>query len=253
MQIKTSTLPDRIVFVSDIHLGLSGDTPCRMERFVAFLRDLRGNVSHLYIVGDLFDFWFEYTTVIPRIAPQVVFELYNLVQSGAKVFLLAGNHDFWFGDYLRRDVGLSLFPDEIIAWHQGLKLYIHHGDGLYPDDHGYRLLKRILRNRMSISLFRLIHPDFARRIAEITSKTSRKYLAPPPGRDERYADLFRTIADNRLGQGFDTVIYGHSHVPLVENREKGTVVLLGDWIHHSTYVILENGIFTLLEWHSSDK
>ncbi len=248
MQTPTSHLPDRIVFVADIHLGLPGDNPRRAERFAAFLRELRGNASHLYIVGDLFDFWFEYRTVIPRIAPPVVFEMYNLVRSGTKVILLAGNHDYWFGDYLRKDVGLELYTDEVVAEHQGKRIFIHHGDGFYPGDHGYRLLKRVLRNRASIFLFRLIHPDFARRIAELTSVTSRKYLAPPPNRDEYYARLFRDIADKRLSEGYDAVVYGHSHVALLEQRKQGTLILLGDWLHRSTCVVLENGQFTMHDW-----
>jgi UDP-2,3-diacylglucosamine hydrolase len=182
-----------------------------------------------------------------------VFELYNLVQTGICVSLLAGNHDYWFGPYLRDQVGLNLQPESLIVEHQGLKLYLHHGDGLYPGDHGYRLLKRILRSKLSISLFSLIHPDLARRIAEITSKTSRQYLAPPPGRDEWYAGFFRTIADKRLSEDYNAVIYGHSHVPLIEDREKGKMILLGDWISHMTYVVLENGIFTINSWKDGNK
>lgn len=250
MQNPTPYLPDRIIFVADVHLGLPGDTPGRAERFAAFLRELRGCASQLYIVGDLFDFWFEYRTVIPRTAPVVIFELYNLVRAGTAVTLLAGNHDYWFGEYLRNDVGLALYPNECIAEHQGKRLFVHHGDGFYPRDHGYRILKRVLRNRLSIALFRLIHPDFARSIAEITSTTSRKYLAPPPGRDEQYARLFREVSDRKLAEGFDAAVYGHSHVSLLEQRERGTLILLGDWINRSTYVVLENGQFTIHEWQS---
>ncbi|MDP2984266.1 MAG: UDP-2,3-diacylglucosamine diphosphatase [Candidatus Latescibacter sp.] len=248
MQLHTRTLPDRIVFIADAHLGMPGEDRAHVQELVSFLRGLRGGVSHLYIAGDLFDFWFEYRSAVPAIAPQVVFELYNLVQAGTSVTLLAGNHDYWFGPYLRDEVGLNLHHDALIVEHQRLRLYLHHGDGLYPGDYGYRFLKRIVRSKLSIALFSLIHPDLARRIAEITSKTSRQYLAPPPGRDEWYAGLFRTIADQRLSEGYDAVIYGHSHVPLIDDREKGKLILLGDWITHETYVLLENGNFTLHSW-----
>jgi UDP-2,3-diacylglucosamine hydrolase len=147
---------------------------------------------------------------------------------------------------------MELHPDGLTVEHQGLRLYLHHGDGLYPDDHGYRLLKKVLRNRFIIALFRLVHPDLAARIARITSSTSRKYLAPPPGRDEVYANLFRAIADTRLAGGFDAAVYGHSHVALAEKRGNGTLVLLGDWIARSTYAVLEHGVFTLHEWPAEE-
>lgn len=244
------TLPDRQVFLADAHLGLPGDTPARAERLAAFLHGLKGRISHLYIVGDLFDFWFEYKSVVPNTAPQVICELYRLVRAGTKVILFAGNHDYWLGPYLRDGIGVEVVPDDITVEHQGLRILVHHGDGLYPDDHGYRLLKRVLRNPLSIALFRMLHPDFAHKIAALTSKTSRKYLAPPPGHDEHYAALFRDIADRRLAEGYDAVVFGHSHVPLLERRDAGTLALLGDWINHSTYLVLEDGRFTLNEWNA---
>ena len=248
MSEKHDKLPDKIAFFADAHLGMPGDNPGHAEIVASFLRLLNGTVSHLYIAGDLFDYWFEYKTVVPNTAPEVVFELYNLVRSGTEVTILAGNHDYWLGSYLRDTVGLKIAPNEVIAEHQGLKLYIHHGDGLYPDDHGYRILKKILRNRLSIRLFSLIHPDLATRIARLFSRTSRQYLAPPV-ESEKSTVLFRHIADKRLADGYDTVLYGHCHVPLMEKRDNGTMILLGDWITHSTYVILENGTFTLHEWN----
>ncbi|MCE5251932.1 UDP-2,3-diacylglucosamine diphosphatase [bacterium] len=242
-------LPDRIAFIADAHLGISEDSPGRAETLASFLRWLNGKVSHLYIVGDLFDFWFEYRHVVPNTAPRVVFELYNLVRSGVIVTLFAGNHDYWLGTYMEKSVGVTIVSDEASVEHQGHRLFIHHGDGLYPDDHGYRFLKKILRNRAAIFLYGLLHPDLAYNIAHLFSKTSRNYLAPPPGRDELYAGLFREIADRRLKEGYDAVVYGHCHVPLVERRGNGTLVLLGDWITHNTYVFLENGEFTLNTWN----
>ncbi len=244
-------LPDKIAFIADAHLGLPGSLPGHEVKIVSFLRWLNGNVSHLYIAGDLFDYWFEYKTVVPNTAPKVVFELYNLVRSGIEITILAGNHDYWLGPYLEETVGVTIALNEVIAEHQGLKLYIHHGDGLYPGDHGYRLLKKVLRNRFSIRLFSLIHPDLASRIAQITSKTSRQYLAPPVVY-KKSIKLFRNIGDERLADGYDAVLYGHCHVPHMEQREKGTLILLGDWIKNSTYVLLENGTFTLCEWSGQD-
>ncbi|MBN1292146.1 MAG: UDP-2,3-diacylglucosamine diphosphatase [Candidatus Latescibacteria bacterium] len=240
--------PDKIIFIADAHFGMPGDNPERIDIAVQFLRWLNGKISHLYIVGDLFDFWFEYKSVVPNTTPQVVFELYNLVRSGVRVTLFAGNHDYWLGPYLERSVGIHLVPNDLVVEHQGLKIYIHHGDGLYPHDHGYRIMKKVLRNRLSIFLFGLLHPDFAVKIARLTSKTSRNYIAPPDGNVERNSRLFRVIADQRLVEGYDAVVYGHSHVQLMEKRSQGTLILLGDWIKLNTYVLLENGHFTINNW-----
>jgi len=242
-------VPDRVAFIADAHLGMPGDNPERADTVADFLRWLKGRVSHLYIVGDLFDFWFEYKSVVPNEAPQVVFELYNLIRSGTSVTLFAGNHDYWLGPYLKDSVGLNIIYDDLVVQHQGRSIYIHHGDGLYPHDHGYRILKKILRNGMSIFLFRLLHPDFARNLAHITSKTSRNYLNPPDGNVEKNTRLFRDIANNRLSEGYDAVVYGHSHVQLVEECSNGMLVLLGDWIKYNTYIIMENGTFTLHNWN----
>lgn len=244
--------PDRVVFIADAHLGMPGDDKNREDIVAGFIRSLTGNVSHLYILGDLFDFWFEYGSVVPSIAPHVVFELYNLVRSGVKVTIFGGNHDFWIGPYLCDEVGLTFVSDGLVVEHQKRILYLHHGDGLYPDDHGYRLLKKILRHPLSIFLFKWIHPDIARKMARISSKTSREYLAPPK-HDEHHKILFRTIADARLADGVDAAVYGHSHVPLIERRSGGDLVLLGDWIRHHSYVVLENGEFSLHTWNPAQE
>lgn len=243
----SQNLPDRIAFIADAHLGMPDDDPERSVKLVEFLRWLNGKVSYLYIVGDLFDFWFEYKSVIPNTCPHIIFELYNIVQSGTKVILFAGNHDYWLGPYIRDIVGIEIKPDEVIVEHQNKKIYIHHGDGLYPNDFGYRILKKVLRNRISIFLFKLLHPDCAAWIAKVSSKTSRNYLALQ-NQDGKNTKLFRNIADERLKNGYDAVVYGHAHVPLIEERRGGTLVLLGDWIKHNTYVFLENGTFTLNSW-----
>ncbi len=248
----SGNLPDRIVFIADAHLGIPGATPSQSERFTDFLRHLRGNISHLYIVGDLFDFWFEYKSVVPRKSPRVIFELYNLVRDGVQVVLFAGNHDYWLGSYLSNDVGLQIVRDGLTVEHQGRRMYLHHGDGLYPNDHGYRLLKRILRNKVSIFLFSILHPDLAAWIAKICSNTSRKYASLEYS-NSISTGLFRDIADECLKENaIDTVIYGHAHVPLIEERPGGTLALLGDWIMHDSYVVLENGSFTLKYWHSPE-
>jgi len=248
---ESGQLPDRIAFMADAHLGMPGDDPERIEKVAAFIKWLKGNVSHLYIVGDLFDFWFEYRSVVPNTAPHVIFELYNLVQSGTIVTLFAGNHDYWLGSYLRRSVGLNIELNNMSVEHQGMKIYMHHGDGLYPNDYGYRILKKVLRNPLSIALFKLLHPDIAKRVAVLASKTSRKYLSPPPEDFDYYINIFRDIAGKYFKEDYDATVFGHCHVPHIEHFRNGTLVLLGDWLVHDTYVILENHEFTIHTWKES--
>jgi len=243
-------LPEKIIFFSDAHLGLYFENNNRIDIVASFLSSLQNNISHLYINGDLFDFWFEYKSVIPAAAPKVIFELYNLAKCGTSITILAGNHDYWYGDYFRKNIGVNFVSDHLEIFQQGKKIFLHHGDGLYPHDHGYRLLKKILRNKISISLFSFIHPDLAYKIAKLSSSTSRNYLAPPPSDNERYISIFREIADRKLSEGYDAVIYGHSHIPLMEDRSNGKLILLGDWMKYFSYAVLENGEFSFKYWKS---
>ena len=253
MEKRQIQLPDRIAFMADAHLGLPGDDPARIEKVASFIRWLNGKVSHLYILGDLFDFWIEYKSVIPNVAPQVVFELYNLIQSGTEVTIFAGNHDYWLGQYLRDSVGLNIVLNDMEVEHQGIKIYLHHGDGLFPDDYGYRILKKVLRSHFSIFLFKLLHPDIARRVAALTSYTSRAYLAPSVKSNEINIMHFRNVAETYLRDKYDAVIFGHIHEPYIERLIGGTFIIAGDWITHDSYVILENGEFNIHSWDETKR
>ncbi|MBI4530309.1 MAG: UDP-2,3-diacylglucosamine diphosphatase, partial [Candidatus Latescibacteria bacterium] len=136
-----------IYFLSDSHIRGDSSPAERLkrDRLVSFLRSLPRHTELLYIVGDLFDFWFEYRSVIPRRGAQVVFELYKLVQSGVRVRYLPGNHDPWIGSFFSEDVGVEILSDPLSATHQGRHLYIDHGDLIYSPDRRYRLIRSILR------------------------------------------------------------------------------------------------------------
>lgn len=241
---------DRIFFISDAHLG--GQDPDIEEkkeaRLCALIRWLRGRAQRLYIVGDLFDFWFEYRTVIPRCGAKVLFALHDLICSGTEVCYVGGNHDFWSGSYLSDEVGIILSWRPIEVYHQGVHLYIAHGDGLWEKDVGYRILQCILRSPLSIALFRLLHPDLGSRIARVASRISRDQMSERTFL--RLKESYRAFADTKLRAGFDGVILGHLHIPLVEQRTWGTLVILGDWTRHCTYGVLENGVLSLHPWAS---
>lgn len=238
-------MKDGIFFISDVHLG--GQKPDieqqKEARLCVWIRGLRGRAQRLYIVGDLFDFWFEYRTVIPCRGAKVLFALYDLISSGTDVYCVGGNHDFWLGSYLSDEVGIVLVQGPMEVKHQGVHLYIAHGDGLWEKDVGYQILQRVLRSPLSIALFRLLHPDLGAWIAQVVSRTSRNQMSE--SKFLRLKESYRAFADTKLEAGFDAIILGHLHVPLLERRTSGILVILGDWTRHCTYAKLENGALSL--------
>src|SRR5689334_22819632 len=193
--------------MSDAHLGFARD---EVERAVlSFFRHVAGNAGSLVVNGDLFEFWFEWKTVIPRRGFRAVAALADVVDAGVPVTMIAGNHDCWGGDVLRRDVGVDYrfgpLVTDIAGWHT----HIEHGDGLRPaEDKRYRALRSVLRNPLAIRSFRWLHPDLATPLASHSSNTSRTYSARDGGRGLRDAAGRIEQADPSL----DLIVLGHSHV-----------------------------------------
>jgi len=236
-----------LYFVSDIHLGGSspGEEAVKRERFLALLDRVAAEGGSLTILGDLFDFWFEYKTVIPRVGFGILARLDALARSGVPVRYLGGNHDFWVNDFLRRETAVEVLEDGTRVEAQGRTAVLYHGDGLGPGDHGYKVLKRVLRNPVTIRLFRALHPDLGIPLALSTSGVSRHHTA------EKKVDveaLYRSVAVPALRQGADAVLMGHHHVPVHLRRDEGQFLILGDWFYHYTCARLRNGTFELLRW-----
>jgi UDP-2,3-diacylglucosamine hydrolase len=239
--------PPAVFFISDAHLGAEPEAveAGRTRRLHEFLAWLPKAASTLYIAGDLFDFWFEYPHAIPRRHFGTLCALRRLRDEGVGIHYLTGNHDFWLGDFLEREVGVTRHPSSVGLALQGRRIYLHHGDGLVGGDLGYRVLRRVLRNPLSVRLYQLLHPDLGIPLAHAFSKLSRHAKGDRPLQAER---LIREIAEPRFAEGYDTVIIGHFH-HVFERREGGKeFFLLGDWIRHFTYLKLEAGQFTLDSW-----
>jgi UDP-2,3-diacylglucosamine hydrolase len=239
-----------VFFVSDAHLGAEpapaeAERAERLHRFFAWLPEV---ASTLYIAGDLFDFWFEYRTAIPRRLFPTLCALRRLRAAGVELHYLTGNHDFWLGDFLAREIGVHRHPSGIDLTLQGRRIYLHHGDGLVGGDLGYRVLRRVLRNPASIALYRLLHPDLGIPLAHAVSRLSRRSKGDRPLEPVR---LLREVAEPRFAAGYDTVVIGHFHHSF-ERREPGReFFLLGDWIRHFTYLKLQDGEFTLASWEEA--
>jgi UDP-2,3-diacylglucosamine hydrolase len=233
--------------ISDAHLGVA--SPQIERSLVSFLRGLAGEAKSLVINGDLFDFWFEWKTVIPRQSFRALAALAELHDAGLDILWVAGNHDCWGGEILREDVGVSY---NVAPWEgsiAGWKVRIEHGDGLRDrEDRGYRFIRPIMRHPLAIKAFRMLHPDWATRIAQGSSNASRTYRARDEGRG------LREYAKRELGSAtdLDLLVYGHSHVAALEQVENGRIFAnAGSWLDAPTYLKLTDEAVELREWDGS--
>ena len=234
-------------FISDAHLGLGTreEERAKENRLLSFFDYIKENADFLFIAGDLFDAWIEYRTVIPKGFHRILTKLEELSSKGIKIHFLAGNHDCWVRDYFENEIGIEthLEPFEITI--NDKRIYIHHGDGMAQNDAGYRILKKIVRNKFSIWLFSWIHPDIGLKLARSSSRTSRGYSSNKHYGEE---DGMRKFAREQIMNGIDYVVMGHRHVPVIEQFGNGTYINLGDWISQYRYALIDNGEMSLNEW-----
>jgi UDP-2,3-diacylglucosamine hydrolase len=234
----------RAVFFSDAHLRGADDKGCGL--LLSFLRDASRNLDHLFIVGDLFDFWFSRGIVVYPGYEPVIEELAAMQGRGVKIHLFEGNHDFHLAHYFTRYHGIEVFAGEAVLQFDGKQVYIAHGDLVDETDRGYRLLRRILRSRLFFGLQRLLPLSLMWRVARMSSDASKEYLAKP---QEGLAARMEAFALTKFEEGIDAVILGHCHLPAFRTHTVGErerqFVLLGDWLNHRSYLVMENGCFEL--------
>jgi UDP-2,3-diacylglucosamine hydrolase len=236
-----------VFFMSDAHLGVeSADREgARTARLHDFLNSLPGRASSLYIVGDLFDFWFEYRTAIPRRHFPTLAVLARLRDAGIDIAYLNGNHDFWLGTFFRDTLGIRTEDGGVPVEAQGRRIWLHHGDGLVGGDLGYRLLRAVLRSRAGIALYGLLHPDLGIPLAHVVSRWSRHSRGDGPLQPDR---LWKEIAEPRFREGYDGVIIGHFHHAYERREPHREFFVLGDWIDRFTYAELRDGQIELKTW-----
>jgi UDP-2,3-diacylglucosamine hydrolase len=240
-----------VYVVSDIHLGVGSRE--RERAFVRWLAEFGPSASELIINGDLFDFWFEYRSVVPRGHTRVLGALAAIVDAGTPVRLMGGNHDWWGGSFLEHEIGLTLHRDPLVLELAGWRTFLGHGDGLGQGDLGYRILRRVLRGRLTRWGFRWLHPDLGARVAGRVSLTE-EHLRSPSKNQKRRAELLESWAVDKLRaeSDLDLVVLGHTHIPrLVPVDGNRYYINSGDWLTHYTYVELRPGAPPLLqEWKS---
>jgi UDP-2,3-diacylglucosamine hydrolase len=232
-------MPAEIVtFVSDAHFGSGAREPERRRAFVRFLASLDGT-DRLVIAGDLFQFWFDLGSTMPKGFFDVLAALHALRRSGTRIDYLAGNHDYWRSDFFARELGVELHGSAFELATQGRRILVAHGDGAGPGDLGYKLLKRVVRSRATIAAARLVHPDLLSALARGLGRGSRVWTDQrPPARARLEA-----VARAGFARGFDAVVLGHVHVQVHERLPGGELLVLGDWLGLQSYARLAGGRF----------
>jgi UDP-2,3-diacylglucosamine hydrolase len=236
-----------IYFASDLHLGAPNaeDSLRREKLFVQWLNEIGPKASEIFLVGDIFDFWYEYRHVIPKGYVRLLGKLAELADRGVKLHFFTGNHDLWYSNYFEQQLGASIHHTPVIREFFGRTFYIAHGDGLGPGDHGYKLLKKVLTNRLSRFLFTLLHPDWGVSLANFFSRLSRNHNyhpqepgAPEPhtyGEQEFLYIHSRQVLENQ--PDIDYFIYGHRHIIFDRQvGDKARCLILGDWLSFFSYL-----------------
>mgnify|MGYP002624809431 CR=1 FL=1 len=232
-----------IYFISDVHLGSPSGPPERESWLLDLLAEVPARGSALLMLGDLFDFWFEYRHAIPKGTFRIARAMADAVDAGVPVYFLGGNHDYWVADWLRREIGITVFDDPIDARLHGRLIHLAHGDGLGPGDTGYKILRVVLRHPLAIWGYRALHPDLGIPFAHLASRLSRD------SRDHQRAVLLpkivRDIARPHLKGEVDGMVMGHIHEPAHFRGDDRDFLLIGDWLESFTHVRMEEGEFQL--------
>lgn len=234
----------KIYFLSDFHLGAPDydRSLVREKKIVAFLDQIKKDAACIFLVGDMFDFWYEYKDVVPKGYTRILGKLAEIADSGIPMKFFIGNHDMWMQGYFEKEFHMEVFDNPQTYEWNGKKFYIGHGDGLGPGDHGYKFLKKIFRNKLCRLLFGALHPWIGIGIANYFSRQSRAKTGNGDsiwlGDEKEWLVIYSQEVLQQ--QYFDYFIFGHRHFPVdIILEENSHYVNLGDWIDHFTYAVFD--------------
>lgn len=239
-----------IYFASDFHLGVPTYEKSldREKRIVSWLNSIEHNAKEIYLVGDLFDFWFEYKHAIPKGFVRLQGKIAQLTDAGIPIHVFTGNHDMWIFDYLPKELGVALHRTPIIRTFNGKKFYIGHGDGLGPGDRGYKFLKRVFENKFCQWCFARLHPNFGIWLASVSSKTSRAATGENDKIKKNLEDewLYTYCKEYLKQESIDYFVFGHRHLPIEEKVNDSSVYInLGEWINYNTFAVFDGTVCSL--------
>ncbi len=242
----------KIYFASDFHLGIPDYASSfeREKRIIAWLTTIKNDCAELFIVGDIFDFWFEYDLVVPKGFVRLQAKFAEFTDAGIPVHFFHGNHDLWQFGYFEKELGVSVHAKPIIREFNGKRFFIGHGDGLGPGQHKFKFTLGIYRNYFFQRLFAFFHPSIGIGIANWFSKRSK--LKTFDGNFTFYGEeefLINYCRSALLKQKYDYFIFGHRHLPLIfDLNAESKYVNLGDWIGFNSYAVFDGRELTLETW-----
>jgi len=243
----------KIYFASDFHLGAPNqlESKKREGKIIEWLSLIQKDASDLYLVGDIFDFWFEYKYTVPKGNIRFLGKIAELIDNGIDIHLFTGNHDMWMFDYLSEELSLKIYRHPIEKTINGKKFLIGLGDGLGPGDRKYKFLKLFFANPLCQWSFARLHPNFAFSIAHRWSRKSREKEMKGNhdflGEEKEW--LIQYCKEILKTKTFDFFVFGHRHLPIDHSIEKGIkYVNLGDWINYNTYAVFDGEKLELKEF-----
>jgi UDP-2,3-diacylglucosamine hydrolase len=230
----------KVYFLSDFHLGVPNHASSveREKKIVAFLDKVKDSAAMIFVVGDLFDFWFEYRTVVPKGYVRILGKLAELTDNQIPVHFFVGNHDMWMSGYFEKELNIPVLFESKTYEFNGKKMLVGHGDGLGPGDHGYKFIKKVFRNPICQFLFGLLPPFFGISLANFFSKRSRIMTGVTDeqflGEDKEWLVLY--AKEKLKEEHFDFFVFGHRHLPIdLQLKSDSRYINLGDWIKYNSY------------------
>jgi UDP-2,3-diacylglucosamine hydrolase len=248
----------KIYFLSDFHLG-APDASASLQRekqVVRFLDEIKNDAAEIFLVGDMFDFWYEYRKVVPRGFTRLLGKLAELSDAGIPLHFFVGNHDMWMKDYFLKELNIPIYFEPKEFERNGKKFLIGHGDGLGPGDKGYKFLKKIFRNPFCQWLFGILPPYFGMGVADYFSRRSRAQTGASEetflGADKEWLIIYskEVLKEKKV----DFFVFGHRHLA-IDHRLSGSsrYINLGDWIHYYTYAVFDGNNLQLRSFLNKDE
>jgi UDP-2,3-diacylglucosamine hydrolase len=243
----------KIYFLSDFHLGAPNRVVSleREKRIVQFLDEIKTDAAEIFIIGDMFDFWYEYRKVVPKGYTRILGKLAQLTDAGISIYFFVGNHDMWMSGYFEEELNIPVFHEPKLFERNGKKFYIGHGDGLGPGDQGYKFIKKIFRNKFCQWFFGVLPPAigvgladyFSRKSRAVTGQIDEQFL----GEEKEWLIIYSKEVLQK--EHFDYFIFGHRHLAIDFSLQNGSrYINLGDWIRYCSYAMFDGETLTLKSW-----